>query len=121
MPHYYNWDDEYYFDTYFQPYERTPMKFDQLSPADKARAAKQEFQHLLRSIFENPETLKAMIADKKLTVVQSKAIIKSVNKLNARDCGCCRSFDATKLPLPIQKELDPIIDIAHVNVRAKNF
>jgi hypothetical protein len=121
----YNWNDEYYYeyDDYYQPYPppRKPMKFEQLPLSDKARFAKQEFQNIIRSIFEQPETLKTMIADKKLTVAQAKAIIKSVNKLNAMDCGCCRRFDAAKLPLPIQKELDPIINIAYVNVRTKNY
>jgi hypothetical protein len=95
--------------------------FAQLQPKDQTRYAKQEFLNIIRDIFENPEVLKTMIGDKKLTVAQSKAIIKSVNKLNARECGCCRSFDANKLPMPIQKELDPIIDIAHTIVRTKNY
>lgn len=97
------------------------MKFEQLPPNDKIRYAKQEFQSVVRNIFEHPEMIRNLIDSKKLTILQSKAIIKSINKLNTYECGCCRRFDATKLQFPIQKDLEPIIDIAQSNVRTKNY
>lgn len=114
--------DDYDYD-YFDPdyHPRIPMKFDNLNPSDKARYAKQEFHNIIRAIFENPESLKLFISEKKLSVAQSKAVIKSLNKLNAKQCACCRTFDPAKLQLPIPKELDPIIDIAHINVRTRNY
>ena|SRR5277367_2927991 len=101
--------------------EQMAYRFDQLHPADKAKHAKKEFQSIVRAIFENPEVLKALIKQKLLTIAQSKAIIKSVNKLNSKECGCCRIFDYNKIQLPISKELEPIIDIAQFNLKTRTF
>jgi hypothetical protein len=96
--------------------------FLDLSINDKVTYIKREFSALVKNIFENPETLKGLINDKKLSNDQSKIILKVIDSFNSKTCSCCRRFDSNKLQLsPIQPELEPILDIAQGNVKARSY
>lgn len=96
--------------------------FSDLTINDRVAYTKREFSALIKTIFENPETLKSFINDKKLSNDQAKVVLKTVDTLNSKSCGCCRRFDPTKLQLtPIVAELEPILDIAQTNVKARSY
>jgi hypothetical protein len=96
--------------------------FDALTVGDRITYTKREFSSIVKNIFENPESLKTYINDKKLSNDQSKIILKVIDTLNSKNCSCCRRFDANKLQLtPIQKELEPLLDIAQINVKTRNY
>ena len=98
------------------------MMFAEMTAEDRITYTKREFSAIVRNIFENPETLKTYISDKKLSNDQSKVVLAIINKLNSKTCACCRKFDATKLKVtPIEAELEPLLDIAQVNVKSKSY
>lgn len=98
------------------------MRFGDLGINDKVAYTKREFSNIVKNVFENPELLKGLINDKKLSNEQSKEIFAFVNKLNSKKCACCRRFDVTKLKLdPIEKELSPLLDIAQGNVKSRTY
>jgi len=96
--------------------------FIDLSANDKITYTKREFSALVKNIFENPEMLKTYINDKKLSNDQSKVVLALVNKFNSKSCACCRKFDVSKLQLsPIEKDLEPLLDIAQANVKTRSY
>lgn len=96
--------------------------FNDYSVKDKITLTKREFSSLIKLIFDNPESLKTLIQEKKLSNEQSKLILKAVNKLNSKTCACCRRFDSSKLSAgPVEKEFEPILDIAQNNVKQRNY
>lgn len=96
--------------------------FTDLSVPDRIAYTKREFSSVVKSVFENPEILKNLINEKKISNDQSKIILKTVNKLNSKTCACCRRFDPSKLQMgPIEKELEPLLDIAQNVVKAKTY
>jgi hypothetical protein len=98
----------------------TKMQFDGLSILDKITLTKREFAAIVKTIFEHPEVLKGLVSEKKLTHKQSKIIFAYVNKLNAMNCACCRKFNPSLLKAtPIEKELEPLLDIAQTNVKTR--
>lgn len=98
------------------------MYFTDLSVPDRIAYTKKEFLVIVKSVFENPESLKSFVDQKKLSNEQSKLIFKFVNKLNSKTCMCCRKFDQSKLQMgPVERELEPLLDIAQTNVKAKAY
>ena len=96
--------------------------FSDLPVNDRVAYTKREFSTLIKNIFENPETLKTFINDKKLSNDQAKIILKAIDVCNSKSCGCCRRFDPVKLQLtPIIPELEPILDIAQANVKSRSY
>lgn len=98
------------------------MNFSDLSAGDRISLTKREFSSVVKSIFENPESLKKLISDKIISNDQSKTIFKIVNALNSKTCACCRKFDPSKLQLsPIESELEPLLEIAQSNVKLRSY
>lgn len=96
--------------------------FEELSINDKIAYTKREFIAVVRKIFENPEVLKSLVVENKISNDQSKIILTAVNNLNFKTCACCRQFSNDKLKLsPIDKELLPLLDVAQTNVKAKAY
>jgi hypothetical protein len=97
-------------------------KFSEFSQRDKTTLIKSEFSLLVKTIFENPDTLKALIAEKQIDNNQSKQIWKKINDFNSKTCVCCRRFDTSKMKLfPIEPELEPLIDVARTNAEKKKY
>lgn len=115
------------YEYYGQGYEyygqgKKTMYFSDLPVTDRIAYTKREFATLVRSIFEHPETLKTMIVEKKLSNDQSKIILKLIHKLNSKTCVCCRRFDVSKLQMsPVEKDFEPLLDIAQENVKTKTY
>ena len=83
---------------------------------------KAEFTSLVKSIFENPELLKTYVASKTISIGQAKEILRTINTYNSKDCACCRRFDRNKLKIsPVENILEPILDIAQINVSKKRY
>lgn len=103
--------------------EKKPiMYFQDLSIPDRITFTKREFSALVKNIFEHPETLKTLVNEKKLSNDQTKIILKIIHKMNSKTCVCCRRFDAAKLQLsPIDRELEPLLDIAQSNVKSRTY
>jgi hypothetical protein len=97
------------------------MSFDGLSQENKVAYVKQEYNSLIKNIFEHPETLKQYILDKKLSNKQAKDIFSVLNGANISKCGCCRQFDPKLLKTPLNPELEPLIDLAQASARAKYY
>jgi hypothetical protein len=98
------------------------MNFSDISINDKIAFMKREFSAIVKNIFENPETLKTYIGSKKLSNDQSKIILQSINKLNSKTCACCRKFDVSKLQMaPVERDLEPLLDIAQDNVKTRSY
>lgn len=96
--------------------------FTDLPINDKIQYTKREFSNIIKNVFENPEVLKTFIGDKKISNEQSKSVLKLVNALNSKTCACCRRFDPTKLQMsPVDKDLEPILDIAKDNVKTRSY
>jgi hypothetical protein len=98
-----------------------PMYFEDLSNQEKIDVMKREFITLLKSVFDNPESLKVYITNKTLSKEQAKQIFKNLHKLNANKCPCCRRFDSRLLGTPIDRELEPLIDIAQSTARSRSY
>lgn len=89
------------------------MRFTELPVDNKISYVKNEFAILVKSIFDTPEILKTFITAQQISNAQSKAILNFVNKLNSKTCVCCRRYDPSKVKLlPIDPELEPVLDIA---------
>lgn len=101
-----------------QPKEK-PMTFDGLTAENKVAYIKQEYNNIVKSIFDHPETLKQFVINKKLSNKQAKEIFGVLNTANTSKCGCCRQFDPKLLKTPLNPELEPIIDMAQANVKSK--
>jgi hypothetical protein len=102
--------------------EKKQMYFTDLNPKDKITFTKREFSALVKSIFENPELLKIYVNEKKISNDQSQIVLKHIMKLNSKACVCCRKFDVGKLSMmPIEKDLEPLLDIAQANVKVKSY
>lgn len=116
-------DTNYFeYDDYYSYPPRKKMNFSDLSVGDKVRYTKQEFTTIVKSIFENPEQLKPMITEKRLSSAQAKAVLKSIQALNANSCACCRRFDPKKLVTsPIEDNLLPLLDMAQSNVKSRSY
>lgn len=100
----------------------TTMHFSDLSVNERISYMKREFSALIKSIFENPELLKSFIDQKRISNDQGKIVLSIINSLNSKSCVCCRKFDATKLrTTPIERELEPLLDIAQTTVKEKRF
>jgi len=102
--------------------KKKPMYFADLTVNDKIAYTKREFAALAKTIFENPETLKSLITEKKISNDQSKIILQLIHKLNSKTCVCCRRFDASKLQMaPVEREFEPLLDIAQGNVKSRTY
>lgn len=102
--------------------EKSKMYFGDLNHQQQITAIKREFSSLVKTIFDHPENLKRYILEKKLSNDQSRAIWNSVNKLNANKCPCCRRFSANSLSLsPVERDLEPLIDIAQALAKTRNY
>jgi hypothetical protein len=98
------------------------MKFSALGSSDQVKVMKTEFTNMVKSLFDNPEQLKQFVNDKKISIEQAKSIIVCVNRFNAMECGCCRRFEPQKLnAVPLDKNLEPILDLVQENIRRKEF
>lgn len=98
------------------------MLFIDLGHRDQIRVIKDEFVIIVRSIFERPNSLKQYVNNGQVDNDQSQAIFKSINELNDRPCVCCRHFAYHKLCLtPIDKTLEPLLEIAKINVKTRNY
>jgi|ERR1700722_4118063 len=98
-----------------------PMYFEDLNNQEKIDVMKQEFIVLVKSIFDKPDTLKVYTSNKSLSRDQAKQIFKTLNKLNVNKCLCCRKFDQSLLSTPIDRELEPLIDIAQSTARSRSY
>lgn len=98
-----------------------PMYFEDLSNEQKIEVMKREFITILKSVFDNPESLKAYVTNKKLSREQAKQIFKNLHKLNMNKCPCCRKFDQKLLTTPIDRELEPLIDIAQSSAKSRSY
>jgi hypothetical protein len=112
------WPSENTFITSQQMKEK-PMSFDGLTQENKVAHIKQEYNSIIKCIFEHPETLKQLVVDKKLSNKQAKEIFAVLNTANTSVCGCCRIFDPKKLKTPLNPELEPLIDLAQEKAKAK--
>lgn len=102
--------------------EKKPMHFTELTVNDRIAYTKREFAALVKTIFENPETLKSLINEKKISNDQSKVVLQLIHKLNSKTCVCCRRFDAAKLQMaPVERDLEPLLDIAQGNVKSRTY
>lgn len=102
--------------------EKKMTYFADLPIEHKILYTKREFSALVKNIFEHPEMLKALVNEKKLSNEQSKIVLKIIHKMDSKTCVCCRRFDANKLQLsPIERELEPLLDIAQTNVKARTY
>jgi hypothetical protein len=91
-----------------------------LSIGDKITVIKREYSEFIKTIFHKPESLQSLVDQNKITIGQAKSIIKSLEKLNASDCVCCRRYSPDKLKLkPIDKDLDPLLEVARDMMRKK--
>ena len=100
------------------------MTFDDLSMRDKVAYTKREFIIIVKTIFENPENIKAYVNNKSISNDQSKDIIRCIfsEKLNSKKCSCCRRFDQNKLQLtPIEEVFEPLLEIAKTNVKSRRY
>jgi hypothetical protein len=96
--------------------------FSDYSSQERAGFVKKEFIALIKSIFEYPEKLKAIIETGKLSNEQCKPLLVAINSLNTATCVCCRKLDQSKIKLaPVARELDPLIDIAFELARQKKY
>jgi hypothetical protein len=98
-----------------------PMTFDGLAPENKVAHIKQEYNNIIKNIFEHPETLKQYVLEKKLSNKQAKDIFSALNAANTSKCGCCRRFDPKLLKTPLDPELEPIIDMAQAICKVRYF
>lgn len=98
-----------------------PMHFEDLSNEGKIDVMKREFITVLKSVFDNPESLKSFITNKKLSREQAKLIFKNLHKFNKNKCPCCRQFDQKLLTTPIDTELEPLIDIAQSSAKSRTY
>jgi len=97
-------------------------KFSDFSPSDKVSLIKHEFSALIKSVFENPALLKSFINEKLIDNGQSKSILQLVNKFNSKTCVCCRRYDPSKVKLiPIEPELEPLVDVARSIAEKKSY
>lgn len=97
------------------------MRFEDLDETSKIEYMKREFNYLVKFIFDNPEGLKALVVEKKLSKEQAKLIFKNINCLNSSTCLCCRRFDQKLLKKPIEPELEPLIDLAQATAKSKSY
>jgi hypothetical protein len=98
------------------------MHYSDFSPNDKITVLKQEFSAVIKSIFDTPEVLKTYVAQKFIDNAQSKSILNFVNRFNSKTCVCCRRFDPTKIKMvPIDPELEPLLDVARSNAEKKSY
>jgi hypothetical protein len=99
------------------------MMFKDFGIRDQVSLIKNEFVALAKLIFEHPECIKDKFIDsKKLTNSQAKEIFLSVDKLNMADCSCCRKLNINLLKSrPVDKELEPLIDIAQSVAKSKQY
>jgi hypothetical protein len=98
------------------------MLFNEFSHSDRASLVKKEFLALVKTIFEQPEKLKAYIQQGALSNEQGKYILMAIHALNISTCACCRKMDQRKIKLqPIDVELDPLLDIARSIAREKRY
>lgn len=105
------------------PKPKKKMMFKDFGIRDQVSLIKNEFVALAKLMFEHPESIKAnFIANKRLTNSQAKEIFLSVDKLNMSKCSCCRKLNINLLKSkPVDKELEPLIDIAQSIVKTKTF
>jgi hypothetical protein len=98
------------------------MLFKDLSDGDRISYTKHEFSELIKNIFENPEILKSLVNERKISNEQSKIMLDHIHKMNSKTCVCCRRFDAAKLKMaPVERELEPLLDVAQTNVKARSY
>lgn len=97
--------------------------FLDFSVSDRIGLVKKEFIALVRKVFDKPQELKVMITAGKLSNEQGKAILTKLPQLAvSSDCVCCRKFDQQKLQLqPVERALEPLLDMACEVARAKNY
>lgn len=96
--------------------------FRELSGRDQITYMKREFNSLTKTIFENPELLKIYVNEKMISDEQAHIILNHINKLNSKTCVCCRRYDPAKLKVsPIEKDLEPLLDIAQMVVMEKRY
>lgn len=89
---------------------------------ERAALVKRELMTLIKSIFDQPEKLKAYIEQGKLSNEQCKPMLAAINDLNTSTCVCCRRLNQGKIKLnPISVELDPLLDIALEIAKHKNY
>jgi hypothetical protein len=98
-----------------------PMQFDDLDNGDKVEIMKQEFMLLVKTTFEKPDSLNAYVVSNKLSKDQAKAIFKQLRNFNSNKCMCCPKFDGKLLKTPIDRDLEPLIDLAQTTARARNY
>lgn len=97
-------------------------KFSDFSQIDKIIVIKEEFSKLIRSVFDNPTILKSFIDEKLIDNNQSKSILQLVNKCNSKTCVCCRRYDPSKIKLvPVEPDLEPLVDVARNIAEKKNY
>jgi hypothetical protein len=89
---------------------------------ERAALVKRELMALIKSIFEQPEKLKAYIEQGRLSNEQCKPMLAAINDFNTSTCVCCRKFNQGKIKLnPISVELDPLLDIALEIAKQKHY
>lgn len=96
--------------------------FDKLSSSAQVSHTRNEFTTIIKYYFDHPHTVKDLVKEKKISLDEGIAILKTINSLNRNPCACCRAFDVKKLNLsPIDDSLIPMLDIAQENVKKLSF
>jgi hypothetical protein len=98
------------------------MTFDKLNQASQVSHTRNEFTNLIKYYFDHPHTVKDLVKEKKISVDEGRAILKTIHSLNRNPCACCRVFDIKKLNLsPIDDSLIPMLDMAQESVKKLSF
>jgi hypothetical protein len=101
---------------------RQQMFFHQLDQISQIEFTRREFVSLVKRVFESPEIMKQMLLEKRLSNEQAKQILAALDNLSQGACYCCKRFDQYRLHLkPIEPILEPLLEIARQNVKAKLY
>lgn len=88
------------------------MSITDIPSIDNVELIKKRFGELIEELFNYPLSINRYVAYGYISKNQAKQIRNNLNTLNYYTCLCCRKFDKTKLIIPVEEVLEPIIDIA---------